>query len=104
VSVDGAPFLTGFSNTVYFRGDRWIVKIFMSRNWLCLFCKCGQQTMHVSQNNEVLEEEGYLRGCVHKRHCLESVINQNGVVQSLIGILDSVQKDVFLDRSNLKRK
>jgi hypothetical protein len=52
----------------------------------------------------VLREGGYLRGCVNKRHCFESVVDQDGVVQSLIRVLDGVQKNVFLDGSHLKRK
>ena len=39
-----------------------------------------------------------LRWSVDERHCLESVIDENGVVEGFIGVLDSVKKDVFLDR------
>jgi hypothetical protein len=39
-----------------------------------------------------------LRWSVDERHCLERVIDENGVVEGLIGVLDSVKKDVFLNR------
>lgn len=38
------------------------------------------------------------RWSVDERHCLERVIDENGVVEGLIGVLDSVKKDVFLNR------
>ena len=39
-----------------------------------------------------------LRWGVDERHCLERVIDKNGVVERLIGVLNSVKKNVFLDR------
>ena len=47
---------------------------------------------------------GDSRWCVHEGHCFESVVDQDRVVQSLIGVLNGVQEDVLLDRSHLGRK
>ena len=39
-----------------------------------------------------------LRWGVDERHCLERVIDEDGIVERLIGILDCVEKNVLLDR------
>jgi hypothetical protein len=42
-----------------------------------------------------------LRWSVDERHCLERVIDENGVVEGLIGVLNGVKKYVFLNRRRL---
>ena len=39
-----------------------------------------------------------LRWSIDERHCLERVIDENGVVEGLIGVLDGVKEYVFLNR------
>jgi hypothetical protein len=42
-----------------------------------------------------------LRWSVDERHCLERVIDENGVVEGLIGVLNGVKEYVFLNRRRL---
>ena len=45
-----------------------------------------------------------LRGCIYEGHGLECVVDEDGVIECLVRVLDCVQEDVLLDRRHLDRQ